>query len=398
MGLPKVDIQLQNGALGLTAGSADGVAALVMSGVAVAGKIALNEVKQIFSTQDAKDLGLDEAYDTANGTAVWKNIKDFYAEAGEGAELYIMLYVNTTTMATVCDTASDLLKKVLNAGAGRIRIAAVMRIPDGMYAAAPVDQLDPDVIAAAGKAHALGVEFATAYKPVRTLIDGRDYQGTAGTLLDLKLSNYNRSAVVLGTDKAVTKTAAVGLVLGRLAGKQVQRNIGRVKDGALAIDASYLTDGTAIEDLTNATLDIIHDKGFIFMRKYQGKNGYFFNDDPTATAATDDYSSIARGRVIDKALTIAYTTYVEEILDDLEVDPDTGFLNAAVAKSYQAKIEKAIEQEMLLDGEISGVNVVIDPEQNVVSTGKVAITLNIIPKTYGKTIEVKLGFENPANA
>lgn len=396
MGLPKVDIQLQNGALGLTAGTADGVAALVMSGVAVAGKIALNEVKQIFSTADAKALGLDEAYDTANGTSVWKNIKDFYAEAGEGAELFIMLYVNTTTMATVCDTASDLLKKVLNYAGGRIRIAAVQRTPDGLYAPVYADQMDPDVIAAMAKAHALAEEFADAYKPFRCLIDGRDFQGTLATLLDLKQNAYNRVAGVISTDKAVTKTAAVGLALGRLAGKAVQRNIGRVKDGALSAAASYLTDGTAIEDLSLASQDSLHDKGWIFKRKYQGKNGYFFNDDPTASANTDDYSSIARGRVIDKALTIAYTTYVDEILDDLEVDPATGFLAPGIVKSYQAKIERAIEEQMLLSEEISGVSVKIDPEQNVLSTNKVTLTLSIIPKTYGKTIEVKLGFENPA--
>lgn len=398
MGLPKVSITLLNGQLGQTAQTQDGIAGLVMTGVAVTDEIALGESKQIFSLADAEGLGLTAAYDTTNTTNVHKTIKDFYAQAGDGAELWIMIVAKTTLMATMCSNASTILKKLLNDAGGRIRIAGVVRVPDGSYSPTYADQLDPDVIAAAAAAQTLANEFATAFKPVRVILDGRDFQGNTGTLLNLKLSTFNRVGVVLFTNVSGSDNAAVGLVLGRLANIPVQRNIGRVKDGEIGIANAYLTGQTAlIESLTSTQQDQVHDKGFIFARKYAAKNGYFFNDDPTATGATDDYNMIARGRVIDKAIVIANQVYTEELLDDLDVD-DNGRIDAGVIKDYQAKIESAIEAQMILEDEISGVRAVIDPKQNVLSTNKVNVQLFIRPKFYSKEIAVELGFENPANA
>lgn len=398
MGLPKVNITLENGALGLTAGTADGLAALIYSGVAVVDKIALSEPKQIFSTDEAKALGLDEAYDTANGTKVWKNIKDFYAQAGEGAALWVMLFDPTTTMADVMDQANDLAKKCLDAGEGLIRLMAIGRVPAGGYVPTYADGVDDDVTAAILKAHELAEAYAAQYKPLRVIVDGRDYQGVSAGLIDLKGNSNNRVGMLMSTDQAGSLNAAVGLVLGRLAANPVQRNIGRVKDGALGVNAAYFTDGvTKIEDVGSGEQDQIHDKGVIFLRKWQGKNGYYFNDDPTAAPASDDYSSIARGRVIDKAMVVTYATYVDEILDDLEVD-ENGFMSPAVVKSYQAKIQNALDIALTSNDEVSAITVTIDPAQNVLSTNTVAIGLKIRPKFYSKTIEVTLGFENPALA
>jgi len=225
------------------------------------------------------------------------------------------------------------------------------------------------------------------------VLDGRDFQGTLGSILDLRASAYNTVAVALGTDVSGSENAAVGLVLGRLAKNPVQRNIGRVKDGDLGIQAAFLTGQTTdIKDIALASLDALHDKGYIFPRKFQGKNGYYFNDDPTASPLSDDYSSVARGRIIDKALTLAYTTYVEEILDDLQVDTVTGRIAAAVIKDYQAKIKSVLDLEMTAKDEVSNVTVTIDPKQNVLSTNKVVISLKILPKFYSKEIAVTLGF------
>ena len=397
MGLPKVSITLLNNQLGQTSQTEDGIAGLLMTGIGT-GSIALGESKQIFSVADAEALGLDAAYDTTNTTNVYKTIVDFYEQAGDGAELWIQIVAKTTLMEDMCDEANDILKKLLNDAGGRVRIAGVVRVPDGAYTPVYADQLDPDVIAAAATAQTLATSFAAAFKPVRVLIDGRDFQGNTGTLLNLKLSSYNRVGIVLFTDVSASDNAAVGLVLGRLANIPVQRNIGRVKDGDIGIAAAYLTGQAAlIESLTSTQQDQVHDKGFIFARKYPAKNGYFFNDDPTATAASDDYNSIARGRVIDKAITITNLVYTEELLDDLDVD-ENGFIDPAVIKDYQGKIKKEIDAQMTIEDEISGARVVIDPKQNVLSTNKVVVQLFIRPKFYSKEIAVTLGFENPANA
>lgn len=397
MSLPKVSIEILNGQLGQVGNTEDGVAGLVGTGIAGSG-IALGESKQIFSVADAEALGIDEAYDTTNTTNIYKCIKDFYSLAGTGKELWIQIVAKTSTMDTMCDTANTIVKKLLNDASGRIRICAVTRVPDGSYTPVYADQLDPDVIAAAAKLQALGDEFAEEFKPVRFVLDGRDFQGNTSSLLNAKLSTYNRVLGVLFTDVSGSDNAAVGLVLGRLAANPVQRNIGRVKDGDIGIAAAYLTGQTTkIEDLAAAAQDAVHDKGWVFARKYAAKNGYFFNDDPTMAASSDDYNSIARGRIIDKAIVITNQVYTEELLDDLDVDAN-GRIDAGVVKMYQANIKREIDAQLTAEDEISACRVVIDPTQNVLSTNKVNIELYITPKFYPKEIAVKLGFENPANA
>jgi hypothetical protein len=397
MGLPGVKINVLNGQLGRTPGSADGVAGLIGSGVAAAG-IALGEAKQIFGTEDAKALGLNEEYDTTNSTNLYRHIKDFYKEAGEGAELWVMIVSATTTMADMVDSVGNFAPVLLNAADGRIRLLGVTRKPDGLYAPTYTSGMDDDAEAAMLGGHSLAEAFAAEYKPVRVMVEGRDFQGVVANLKDLRQGTQNRAGVVLAGLDANSKAAAVGLVLGRMAAVPVQRNIGRVKDGDLGLVNAYLSDGQRIESYSLGAWGAIHDKGYIFARKYQGRSGYYFNDDPAATVITDDYSSLARGRVIDKALLLAYTTYVNEILDDIEINPDNGQMNPAVVKSYQAMIENVLNLEMVNAGEASGVSVSIDPTQNVLSTDKVMISLAIVPKGYSKEIVVDLGFSNPANS
>jgi hypothetical protein len=413
MARPKVSISLLNGQLGQVTPSEDGVAALLMTGVATA-NIALGESKKITSVEEAEDLLLNAAYDVTNTTNVYKSIVDFFKEAGEGSELWIMIVAKTNLMAAMCDVANSMLKKLLDDAGGRCRIAAVTRVPDGAYVAAYTNQIDTDVINALPKAHALAEDFATKFKPVRIILDGRDFQGNTTTLGDLKaLYEYNRVQVALFTDVSASDNAAVGLLLGRYANKPAQRNPGRVKDGAVGkhafdssgqfvttepIENAYLTgQSTLIEALTDAAQDAVHDKGYVSLRKYASKTGYFFTDDPTAAPADDDYNSFARGRVIDKAIVITNEVYTEEILDDLEVD-ENGRIEAGVIKDYQSKIKKEIDAQMTTPGNISSCRVVIDPKQNVLSTNKVDIDLYLTPKFYSKEIAVRLGFENPANA
>lgn len=398
MSLPKVSITLLNNQLGQIDATEDGVAGLLMTGVVTAGYTVLGTTVLITSLQEAVDLGFTAAYDVANTTNVNKSIADFYKN-GDGPELYINVVAKTNLMAAMCNTANNILKKLLNDAGGRIRICAVTRVPDGAYVPAYTNQIDADVITAIPLANALANEFAALFKPVRIILDGRDFQGTHAALGDLKtLYTANRVAICIMTDVSGSDNAAVGLVLGRLASIPVQRNIGRVKDGELGITNAYLTNQvTTIDALSASVQDGIHDKGYVFARKYAAKNGYFFNDDPTATAASDDYNSIARGRVIDKAIIITNEVYTEELLDDLDTD-ENGRIDAGVIKDYQGKIKKELDAQMTINGEVSGVRVVIDPKQNVLSTNKVVVQLFIRPKFYSKEIAVTLGFENPANA
>lgn len=398
MSAPKVSVVVTNGALGQVLNTDDGIAALIATGTAPA-SLALGTSKQGFSLAEFEAVGITESYDTTNTTNVWKNIKDFYAQAGTGRELWVMILAKTVLMETMCDTATVTgLKKLLNDAEGKIRLVGVTRVPDGAYTPVHAGELDPDIAAAQAKLEALYAELKAEFRPFRTLIDGRDFQGDVGDLLDQRAAAYPSTGVVLATDVSGSENAAVGLALGRLAANPVQRNIGRVKDGDVGVQAAFLTGQTTdVKTFTLGQIDSLHDKGYIFLRKYQGRNGYYWNDDPAAAPLTNDYSNISRGRVIDKSIVLAYQTFVDEILDDLVLDAQ-GFLLPAIAKSYAAKIKSAIDLAMTANGEISSCRVTIEAKQNVLSTNKVALKLYIIPVGQAKEIEVTIGFENPALA
>lgn len=388
MTLPGVNIQLANGRLGGVIPTQDGVAGLAVSGTAVADKINLNEPVQLFGPADLESYGITPQ----NNALADKEVKAFYQMAGQGAELWLILYSDATTLTDICDDTqvSNPVKKLLDAAQGRIRLLAINRVPDLAYTPTVTNGIDQDVETALVNLQVLLNSYADNYKPVRAFLPGIAFAGSGEGLVNLRQNSQNRVAVVLWADNEQGH-AAMGLVLGRAAAIAVHRNLGRVKDGAVAALA-WLTDGS--EATEKETLwPILHTQGFIFPRKYQGKNGFYFNDDPVAAPLSDDYNSISLGRVIDKAIVIAYTTYVDELLDNVEIGPD-GKLPASTCKYFESRINNAVNT--LMAGEISGFRSFVNPEQNVLSTGKLTVAAAITPLGTLKEIVVDLGFENPA--
>jgi hypothetical protein len=387
MGLPKVAITLGNGNLGARITTDDGVAGLVLTGVATA-SLPLGTPKVIFSLSEAQDLGI---LATGSNASAHRHIREFYDLAGEGAELHIMTVADTVTLTQMADlTNTDGAAKLLDAAQGRIRLLGLARTPAAAYTPVLTDGLDKDSLDAITKAEQLALAYAAQYKPVRVLIEGRELDtANLATLKDLRTYTANHAGVVIGSTTN-DGSASVGLVLGRAAVIPVQRNIGRVKDGALPVLAAYVNTEKA-ENLTSG--DLLHDKGYIFLRTFAGRSGYYLNDDPMCAPVTDDYSQLALGRVIDKATMVSYQTYVEELNDEITIDQD-GRISVPVIKYLQNKIESAVNLAMV--DEISSFSAYIDANQNVLSTGKLTVKASIVPMGYTKTIEVLLGFTNPA--
>lgn len=209
--------------------------------------------------------------------------------------------------------------------------------------------------------------------------------------------SYNRVGIFIGDTLAKSPGTAIGLLAGRIASIPVQRNIGRVKDGALSPLVFYIGEKTAS---AYPDVEMLHDKGYISVRTFVGKAGFFFTDDSLATRVADDYRSLANRRVADKAYRIAYATLLEELLEEVPVNED-GSIQVAVAKDWQAKVEQAIAVEMTANGELSadlgnpddrGVVCYINPAQDVLSTSRIVASLKVRPFAYARYIDVNLGF------
>lgn len=394
MSLPNVNIVIGAGNMGSVTLSDDGIAGLILTGTAVANKLELNKVYILSSTLDLPKRGIDES----NNPFLYKELMAFYNAAGEGAELHLLVVSEATTLTQICaNTADSPLKKLVNSAAGRIRLVGINRNTPAGYSPTKEKGLDKDVITAIAAAHVVAEGFLAAIAPFRILLPAIGWDGTTDGIYQPREGSYNRVGVVLASDgkfgASALYSAAIGQILGRAAKISVHQNIGRVRNGAIATDG-YMMDGKTTKEHFSEW-NLLDDAGYIFYRTYVGKNGFYLNGDSMAAPTTDSYCYLSSGRVIDKAVVITYKTYIDEILDNIDMDPDTGSILAPMCKSYEASIERAIGINM--SGEVSSFSAYINPKQNVLANGKMDVVLQIMPKGTLRIITVNLSLYNPAN-
>lgn len=387
MALSNVNITVNRDGLGLIAVQSDGAAGISLRGEAVSGKLELSKPYLIYSVADAEKLGIEA---TGVNAAAYRQIDEFYQTAGTGTKLYIILSDKASKNSALKET----LKKMLEYANGSIVLLG-MSWPDAAKTS-PVEQggLIKEVFDTQTMLQTLSVEYTNRIMPFISVIDGAGFKGDANALTDLTTMNNYRTVISLtATDNS--GVGAIGQLLGSIMAQPVHRKISRVKNGSLPMTQgeAFLTDKVSIEG-RDEQLGAITDKGYLVYRTFPGRTGYFYNGDFTATLPTDDLCSIARLRVMDKALKIAYNTYVNELDDEIDVTED-GNLEPAHVSYLQEVIYNQIMGNM--NDSISGFSVVIDPSQNILSGKGLDISLSITPKGYLNPINVTLGFQNPAN-
>lgn len=394
MSLPNVNITLGNGNIGSVTLSDDGISALIVTGTAVSTTLALEKVYVLSSTADLKKLGITEE----NNPLAYKDILAFYTSAGDGAELHLLVTDEENSLTDICSMEDGSpLRALIDSAAGRIRLVGININPGAEYEGTVTSGIDQDVVTAVTAAQQVAENYMNQIAPFVVLLPALGWSGSTTSLYQPREGSQNCVSVVMASDGKVGGgkyfSAAIGQVLGRLATCAVNISMARVRDGSIAA-AGYLTDGkTPEEDFS--LWNSLHDAGYIFYRTYIGKNGYYLNDDATAVATTDDYHRLCLTRVIQKALVICYKTYIDEIMDSIEVDPDTGQVPQPMCKYYEQLLNRAVGTNM--DGEISGFTAYIDPAQDLITSGRLNIQAKITPTALLKEINVDLSFNNPFN-
>ena len=387
MALPKIQIKYLNGQLGTVSTSLDGLLLLVVVGAtAVSSQFVTGKTYKVYSVKGLESLGVT----ADNNKRLHELVVQFYNEALEGTPLLIAGFESTKTFAALCDKDTGPLRPLLQALKGEVRGVVLAGIGKGTAETG----LNKDVFAAIPKAQALAEYAATEmYAPVFIALEGAGYTDAAA-LKDLSKEANNRVCIVIGDLKASSNNAAMGTFAGRIAVSPVQRNIGKVAEGALAPIEMFV----GVKSVESAQDDIttIYDKGYICPRTYVGKSGYFWTDDRMACVGTDDYAHLTALRTADKAARIAYQSMLNNMLSEIECNAD-GTMDSAVVKSWQASVENAIDAAITSAGELSqdagrGCRCHIDESQNVVATSTVTMSLSIRPFGYARTIIVNLGF------
>jgi Protein of unknown function (DUF2586) len=389
-----VNITLANGQLGAALQTNDGIVGMVLTGVSEPAGYTAGTPILVTSMADLVHAGIT----VANNPFAIKQLQEFYNQAGSGAQLYLMLVPPTMTIAQIADNANaNGARKLLDLASGKIKVLGLLTDDVAIVAAGGTitvtNGLNADVYTAASNMVITANAYFAAEKPFRCVIGGSSYSGVPGALTDETTGTANNRTAILIGDTVSGASACLGLLLGVVSSIPVQRKISRVRTGALTNSAAYLN--TSALETTGGDAAVIAGKGFITFITYPNVSGYFFSGDPMLTATTDDYAMLARGRVIDKAHVLAYTTFVQEVDDEVPVNTD-GTLDAGFCKWLSRQIVNQVNTAMTANKEISAVSCFIDPAQNILSTNELNVVLKITPVGYATEIEINLGFENPA--
>lgn len=266
---------------------------------------------------------------------------------------------------------------------------------------------------------ALAVADTTAIQGICNLLDvakmplsviyAGDIKAVANvsTLTDLSTFSNNKVSIVVGQDgagqghgifhatgKSVT---TLGATLGAVSLSTVSENIGWVgkfdMSNGVELDTIAFANGVNFTDasVTNNLLDAIDLKRYIFLRKFPNKSGSFHNDSHTVTSPSSDYAFIENNRVIDKAIRGVDEALTPSLNSPLLLNANGTLANSTVAfLTGQASV---ITDQMIRDGEASAIGVTIDPNQNVASTSKVVVAINIVPIGVARNIVVNIGFK-----
>lgn len=387
MALNKVIFNVNTAGLGTPLASKDHISGLVYyNNTLPSGFGATDRIKTVFSLAGAEALGIIEG-SAAHGVE-WYHIREFFEKQPNG-ELWIGYFAVPVGAPTFVD-----VKTVQDTALGTIRQFGVFW-SDTVFADAQVSALQ-----------AVATTLKAESKPVQILYGG-DISAVVSlsTLTDQRLLLAPNVSVCIGQDGAgkgaalyISKGYSItdlGAKLGAVSAANVNESISyyekfpMVTDG-IEFDVAHFANGDAVALAATALVDAIDTKGYLFMIKEVGFSNTFNNDSYTSVAITNDLATIENNRTIDKATRNLRTFIVPKLGSPLRVNPD-GTLREDTIKTFKALGTRALSS-MEADGELSAFEVIINANQDVVTTGQLEITVKLVPVGVAREIIINIGF------
>jgi hypothetical protein len=442
MSLPNIKISRVNGQLNLSPGNPDTVIGMVLAGSNQ--NWDFYAPIQLFHESDLWAYGDGSGNDImASDPLVYWSVHNFYEQAGDGAEMNLMVIpgtVNSNPLGFTSGVPNDLSNypvplDVLSdydtatytgtspykiANGKRLLLQAFLDNPQGLNGRCTVLLINTDVnfvssLSAPGtltqviaatcpRFHDIALAYDNGNKPLIIGLPALGLDSTTIPSWNDVIPQYSDYVFYMATGDEITPTfihVDMSLLAARMYNYQVCRSIARVAGGAVTTSPAYFPDGNTVESAI-ANWDGINDFKLIFYRTFTGLAGYYFSDDPTFTINTSDYGGIALNRVINKAKRIAYQTLLQKLNDDIQLDPVTGLIETGVLSDWESDVINAISASMLKKPsywpsnkewvkEISGVTCTIDPNSDI-ANGQVSAAIRIQRKGIAKQFNVSIGY------
>ena len=325
----------------------------------------------------------------ASKQAVWHyHISEFFRLQPKG-KLYIGFFAVPSPYTWTEITT------VQNSASGSIRQIGILKGYESTYSSSDLTAIQNQVTTYCDANH----------KPL-SVIYAADLSGTSDftALTDLNTLTANKVSVVVsqdggalgaflyaGTGKSIT---TLGACLGAVAFSAVNESIEwigkfNISDGT-ECDTPALANGTLISSLSQNQIDAIDNLKYIFLTTRVGISGAYFNHSYTAIANTSDYSRIENNRTIDKAIRGIYSSMLPALGSPITLNSD-GTMKATTVAYLESLADVNLTQ-MVRDTELSAFKTSIDPNQDVLSTGKVIVAVQLLPIGVAEAIQVNIGF------
>jgi hypothetical protein len=402
-----VNVILGSGGLGRQTPNDDNVRGLIMNhGAAAPSGLAANVAIQLIQASDADALGITAAYDTANTTLCRYHINEFF-EMNPNGKLWLWLLPQATTLSQMVDSGTATpcaVERLMMAVNGECKQIGIARNPATTYVPSLANGLDTDVIAAVPLAQACTAKLFTQHMPLHIIIEGRSYNGTAAAATTLRNLNSANVTVVIAQDIAVAPPAAnavikahaaVGTILGTSSEAKVSHNIGYVEAYPVHNIAKGrwinpgLSSNLPLAQYTEADLNALNTKGFVFVRKFVGSPGAYWNDSHTCILASSDYYCMENVLVINKAVRGVYKALLPKVNGPVKLTA-AGTMTSEVVAMLEG-IGRSVIQEMATADEISVGDIYIDPNQNVAVQAKTNVRIRLVPIGTNREILVTIG-------
>lgn len=225
------------------------------------------------------------------------------------------------------------------------------------------------------------------------------------TLVDLSTHSDRSVSVTIGQDGAndgyllwkgmALSITNLGAILGATSLAAVNENIAWVQkfnlsDG-LELNTPAYANGTLVNMITDNNLLVqLQNFRYMFLRYFAGKAGSYVNDNPSAITPTSDYAYMNDNRTIDKVDRLLYAGYLEFLNGPIILNSDGTLTDTTIA--YLTSLGNVSLDQMIRDQEISFRKVLIDSTQNVLSTNKLVVSVQILPDGVARNITLNTQF------
>ena len=172
-------------------------------------------------------------------------------------------------------------------------------------------------------------------------------------------------------------------------------NIADINLGS-AIGASIYDDAGNPEQHDESVYPTLDDLRACVLRTWPRLQGVYVNRPLLLSATGSDFDIMPKRRVINVAHEALYIYFVRVLNKPIRVSKRTGFIIESEARRIEAGARNALAAVLGAKPMASAWSVVLSRTDVILSTKKLTVDARIVPLAYAETIDLSLGFENPA--